>query len=510
MLNHTVGSLLEQCCASHAGKVAIRHGDRTLTYAQLLSDVRRTGRALMGLGLERGDRVAVLMQDCPEVLTVVHGAQWAGLATVALNARLGAEDHAHILADAGARVLVHDPAHAERAAAIAEEAGVELVVVTGDGLDALLESQSDGPGRPPSTPEDLLGLYYTGGTTGRPKGVAHTHRSMIAAWVSELLEMGLGERESFAHVAPLTHASGAFVMPVLLRGGTNVILGGFDPDRLLHAIEHDRVTSTLMVPTMLYVLLDTPGLAHTDLSSLRTVIYGAAPMGRERLEQGIGVFGPVFSQLYGQTEAPNQLAVLSRADHADAVAAGHAERLSSCGRETLISEVRVAGADGEEVAPGDTGEIIARGPHLMREYWNKPEETAEALRDGWLHTGDLARRDEQGYLYIVDRTKDLIISGGFNVYPKEIEQALFSHPAVRDACVIGVPDDKWGEAVKAVVVADGVDAAALQAWVKERKGSVMTPKSIDFLAEIPLTALGKHDKPALRRTYWAGRDRAVN
>ena len=333
---------------------------------------------------------------------------------------------------------------------------------------------------------------------------------MIAAWVSEMLELGLGERDTFAHVAPLTHASGAFVVPVLLRGGTNLVLGGFDPERLLDAIERDRVTATFAVPTMLYTLLDLPGLNDRDTNALRTVIYGAAPMHHARLEQGLEAFGPVFAQLYGQTEAPNQLTALTPDDHADAVARGNTARLTSCGREVLIAEVRVAGPDGEEVPTGETGEIVARGPHVMLGYWNKPDETAETLRDGWLHTGDLARRDEEGYLYIVDRAKDLIISGGFNVYPKEIEQTLTAHPAVRDACVIGVPDEKWGEAVKAVVVADGVGEDELRAWVKERKGSMMAPKSVDFVDAIPLTSLGKPDKPALRRTYWAGRERAVN
>jgi fatty-acyl-CoA synthase len=481
-----------------------------LSYAELLSQVRRVGRALGALGLGRGDRVAVLMADRPEVVSVVHGAQWAGIATVALNARLGAEDHAYIVADSGARVLVHDAAHAERAAIIAQRCTLEHTVAAPEELEALVAAQPNGPGRPETKPDDLLGLYYTGGTTGRPKGVAHTHRAMIAAWVSELLELGLGERETFAHVAPLTHASGAFVVPVLLRGGTNLILGGFDPERMLDAIERERITATFMVPTMLYALLDTPRVRDRDTRSLRAVIYGAAPMGPERLQQGLEAFGPVFAQLYGQTEAPNQLTVLTREDHAEALAGGNPARLGSCGSAVLIADVRVAGPDGDEVPVGEAGEIIARGPHVMRGYWEKPEETAEALRDGWLHTGDIARRDDEGYLYIVDRAKDVVITGGFNVYPKEIEQALFAHPKVRDACVIGVPDEKWGEAVKAVVVADGAAEEELRIWVRERKGSVMAPKSVDFVDAIPLTPLGKHDKPALRRLYWTGRERVVN
>jgi fatty-acyl-CoA synthase len=403
---------------------------------------------------------------------------------VPLNAKLGAEDQEYILADSGARAVVHDAAYAERLTTFASGLEFKLSVDAGAVLDggqdfaALAAAQPDGAGAPPVAPADLFGIYYTGGTTGQPKGVAHSHRTFTSALISELLELGLGERDVFAHVAPLTHASGGFVLPVWMRGGSNVVLGGFDPAKLLETIEREKVTATLLVPTMLYVLLDHPAMSGADVSSLQTVVYGAAPMGQERLLQGLDRFGPVFAQLYGQTEAPNQLTVLRKDDH-----------------------------------DGEPGEIIARGPHIMLGYWNRPEETAASLRDGWLCTGDVARADERGFLYIVDRKKDMIISGGFNVYPKDVEAALFAHPAVRDACVIGVPDDKWGEAVKAVVVVDPsvpVDAAELQKWVKERKGAVNSPKSVDFVDAIPLTAVGKHDKPTLRAQYWGGRTRAVN
>jgi fatty-acyl-CoA synthase len=253
---------------------------------------------------------------------------------------------------------------------------------------------------------------------------------------------------------------------------------------------------------MLYVLLDHPDFATRDLSSLSSVIYGAAPMGRERLLQAIDRLGPIFVQLYGQTEAPNQLCALTAADHADAIERGDLDVLSSAGRPVTIADVRVVDDEGNEVPVGERGEIVARGPHVMREYWNKPEQTAETLIDGWLHTGDIATVDERGYVRIVDRKKDMVITGGFNVYPKEVEQCLFQHEHVRDACVIGVPDDKWGEAVKAIVVTDGeVEPDELRTWVKERKGSVMTPKTVEIVDAIPLTAVGKHDKPALRKTY---------
>jgi fatty-acyl-CoA synthase len=521
MMEHTVGVLFERCARHYGPDTAVVHGDRRVTYAEMLSQVRRTGRALLGLGLKRGDRVAILMGDRPELLSVMYGAQWAGLAIVPLNAKLASADHAHILNDSGARVLCHDGAFAPRIDAMRDELGVEhYVSVERDGVldgghafEDLVGAESDGAGMPEVGPDDLVSIFYTGGTTGRPKGVAHSHRTLLSAFLSETLEMGLGDRDVFGHVAPMTHAGGAFALPVWLRGGTNLILGGFDPDRFLDAIAREGVTSTLMVPTMIYVLLEHAAADRADTSALQTVIYGAAPMGRERLVEALERYGPIFTQLYGQTEAPNQVTVLRKRDHEEALASGNLDRLSSCGRPVLIADIRLAGDDLVEVPQGESGEIIVRGPHVMLGYWNREEETAETIRDGWLCTGDIAKMDERGYVYIVDRKKDMIISGGFNVYPKEVEQVLFEHPAVRDACVIGIPDDKWGESVKAVVVTDGsaeVAEAELIAFVKERKGSVMCPKTVDFVEEIPLTAVGKHDKPALRKAYWAGRERAVS
>ena len=519
MLELTIGGLVERSARSYGPRVAIVAGDRRITYAEMIARVRQAGRALLGLGLQPGDRVALLMPDRPEVLYAYYGALWAGLAVVPLNAKLGPEDQEYILTDSGARAVVHDAAYAERLAAFAGGVEFKLSVDAAGVLDggqdfaALCAAQPDGPGAPPVGPADLFGIYYTGGTTGRPKGVAHSHRTFSSALISELLELGLGERDVFAHVAPLTHASGAFVLPVWMRGGANVVLGGFDPGRLLDTIAAERVTATLLVPTMLYVLLDHPAMAGADTSTLQTVVYGAAPMGQERLLQGLDRFGPVFAQLYGQTEAPNQLTVLRKDDHAEALRTGDLTPLASCGRPVAIAEVRIADDDLKDVPDGEPGEIVARGPHIMLGYWNRPEETAASLRDGWLCTGDVAKTDERGFLYIVDRKKDMIISGGFNVYPKDVESALFAHPAVRDACVIGVPDEKWGEAVKAVVVLDPsatVTPAELQAWVKERKGAVNSPKTVDFVEAIPLTAVGKHDKPALRAQYWGGRTRAVN
>jgi fatty-acyl-CoA synthase len=521
MFMHSTGAIVERAGAAYRDRTAVVCGDRRISYGEQLARIRRTGRALLDLGLRKGERVALLMADRPELLDVYYGAIWAGLSIVPLNAKASAADHAYIIGDSGARVVVHDASKADRVDKARAEADIERVLcVDADGvldgggyLPELVERQPDGPGRPDVSPSDRYGIFYTGGTTGRPKGVEHNHRGFAAAIASEMLELGLGERDRFAHVAPLTHAGGLFVLPVWLRGGTNVILGGFDPEKFKATVEAERITASMMVPTMLYVLLDSLRDGKKGLESLSTVIYGASPIGRERLLQALEVFGPIFSQLYGQTEAPNQIAALRKLDHADAVESGDHTPLSSCGRAVDIAEVRLVDDELNEVPDGESGEIVVKGPHVMLGYWNRPEETAATLRDGWLCTGDVAKADDRGFLYIVDRKKDMIISGGFNVYPKEVETTLFGHPAVKDVAVIGVPDDKWGESVKAVVVVDGstpVDAAELIAFVKDRKGPVLAPKTVDFVDAIPLTPVGKHDKPALRAAHWGGRDRGVN
>jgi fatty-acyl-CoA synthase len=278
----------------------------------------------------------------------------------------------------------------------------------------------------------------------------------------------------------------------------------FDPEAVLRTIEAEKITAIFLVPTMLYVLLDHPLAASTDLSSLQLVLYGASPMSPARLLAAQERLGPIFQQFYAQTEAPNTCTTLRPDEH-------HGERLSSCGRPFMGVDVALLDDDDNPVAPGEVGEICVRSPLVMDGYWKQPEQTAETLRNGWLHTGDMARADDDGFLYIVDRRKDMIISGGFNVYPREVEDVLTTHPAVAMAAVIGVPDDKWGEAVKAIIVRKGdVEADELIALVKERKGSVLAPKTVDFVDSLPLTPVGKIDKKPLRAPYWDSGLRQVN
>ena len=519
MYGRSFGSVLDACAANYGRQEAFVRGDLRLSYTEVMDGIRRTGRALRGLGLEPGDRVAFVMSDSLDLVNIMYGALWAGLTIVPLNARLQLDDHVYMAKDAGARALAFNAYTAERGHGILERADIEFAIATesadvpsrGTLLSDVMAGQDGGPGAPEVDPEFECWIQYTGGTTGFPKGALHSHRTFLTAMLSCAFELDVQPGERHVHCAPLTHSGMAYFLPVWMRGGTNILLHGFDPALLLDTIVREQATSTLMVPTMLYVLLDEASIGDRDLSSLRTLSYGAAPMSRERLEQALDVFGPIFLQGYGQTEAPMQITVLNKRDHL--LASEHPELLSSCGRPVTISEVRIAGDDLSLVPDGDVGEIVVRGPHVTLGYVNKPEETAEAIRDGWLCTGDLGRRDDDGYIYIVDRKKDMIISGGFNVYPGEVEKALSTHPFVAAACVIGVPDGKWGEAVKAVVVGrEGTDPTPedLIAFVKERKGSVMAPKSVDVVEEIPLTSVGKYDKRALRARYWAGRERAVH
>ncbi|GAA0389337.1 AMP-binding protein [Streptomyces luteireticuli] len=512
MLTYSVGSLIERCGLAHGSDVAVVSGDRRITYHEQVARIRQTGRALLELGLRKGDRVVLLMGDRPELLDVHYGILWAGLAIVPMNAKAGAADLAFVVNDCGARAVVHEAASADRVHVARAGTSLEFALCVdaegvldgGAHLGRLAAKQPDSPGLPEVHPGDRYGILYTGGANGRPKGAEHSHGTFLSAVFGGMAELGLQEQARFAHVAPLTHVGGMFVLPTWLQGGTNVLLGRFDADRLARTIAAERITTTMMVPTMLYALLDSLENGRQGVESLSTVIYGVSPMRRDRLMQAMDTFGPVLMQMNGQVEAPNQVTVLRKSDHRRAMESGEVGPLSSLGRPVPLADTRLVDDTLCDVPVGEPGELVVRGPHVMRGYWNRPEETADSLRDGWLFTGDVVRVDEGGFLNFVERKRDLIISGGFHVYAREVEAVLSAHPAVREAAVIGVPDDRWGEAVKAVVVPEpeiSVSDAELIAWVKERKGSVLAPKTVVLVEKIPLDPKGKHDKSVLRALY---------
>ncbi|MCK9923406.1 AMP-binding protein [Frankia sp. AgPm24] len=494
---------------------AIYLGEEILTLGQLAERISQYAQAYAARGVGAGSGVAVLSTNRPEVLYAMGAYLMNGARNTPLHPLGSLDDHAYVLRDAEIETLVFDPSFAPRAAALREQVpGLKRLLSfgpseVGEDLVALAATFAPAPLVAPAVdPESISALAYTGGTTGQPKGVMATYRGSAA--MAHILISEWQWPADLRHLVctPLSHAGSSFIIPVLHRGGSVVVLPKFDAGAVLAAIERYRITSLFLVPSMIYALLDHPAFAETDLSSLETVFYGASAMSPARLREAIGKLGPIFFQFYGQTEAPQTLFVLRKEEHDPDSPA----RLASCGRPVPWVHIALLDEAGDPVPPGEPGEICVRGPLVMKGYWNKPEATAEVFAGGWLHTGDVARQDPDGFYTIVDRRKDMIVSGGFNVFPREIEDVLSEHPGVAASAVIGVPDPKWGEAVTAVVVRrPGVEVSVeeLRALVKERKGPHYSPKTIEFTDAVPLTAVGKPDKKALRARYWSGSARQI-
>lgn len=486
----STGALVEHCAVRHGPKTAVVWGERRITYQEQLAGIRRTGRALLALGLSAGDRVALLMDNTPRLLDVYFGLSWAGLVVVPLDPVAGPADHAFRIEDTGARAVVHDPRHAGQVSAEHTLDAARLA--------RLARRQPDGPGRPVTAATDLFGIFYTGDADGRPRGAVHTHGTYLSAVLGHVLDGGLAEGDRFLHTDPITSAGGMFVLPTWLLGGTNVLVDRFEPDRFAHTVAAERITATMMVPTTLYVLLDSLGGSAGGLRSLSTVVYGPAPMRPAPLLAAIELLGPVFTQLHGLPEAPNQLTVLRKSDHARAAATGDLAGLSSLGRPVSLAATR----------PAEDGELLVRGPHVAPRYWNQPGGTL----DGWLRTGEVVSRDDSGLLHLVGRKKDLVVSGGYHVYAQPVEAVLATHPAVREVAVIGLPDDTWGEAVTAVVVTDPaapVTPDDLVSWAVQRLGRVRAPRTVEFVPALPLLDSGRADKAALRAGRGPGAQNAA-
>lgn len=510
----TVGSQVLRALSRYPDRPAFVYDGVSVSYRHVYDTIGRMQAVLAGLGLPRGAGVAALTSNRWETWCLTQAAQTSALCTTPLHPLGSLEDHLDQLEDAEIRLLVVDAeTYKARGAELAAKApGVQHVLTIGKadyGIDLMAAIEAIGSATPVdlANADDACVIGFTGGTTGKSKGVWRNHASAAAITSGILADFELPDTPNYLAVAPISHVAGTKVIPTLARGGTITLMRGFDPGRVLETIEKQRINFTLFVPTMVYVLLDHPALDKTDLSSLELLLYGASPMSPTRLLEGLERIGPVFSQLYGQSEC-YPISVLRKADHDPA----RPELFTSCGFPLANCQVALLNEDGQPVAPGEAGEICVRAPQVMGHYWKRPEQTEEVFRHGWLHTGDVARADERGYLYIVDRMKDMIVTGGFNVFPREVEDALTSHPAVAMAAVIGVPDEKWGEAVKALIVrkpGGDVTDEELIALVKAKKGSTQAPKTVEFIDELPVTAVGKVDKKVLRARYWAGQQRMV-
>lgn len=504
-------------------------GDTTLTGGELAGRISQFIQAFEALGAGAGATVGLLSLNRPEVLMIIGAGQTQGYRRTALHPLGSLDDHAYVLADAGATALIIDPnpMFVERAAGLLEKVPslrqvltlgpvpAELTASRAEAVD-LIAKAAQYPPKPLAAadlpPDHIGGLTYTGGTTGKPKGVIGTVSSIMTMTTAQLAEWEWPQHPRFLMCTPLSHAGAAFFTPTIVKGGEMIVLPKFDPAEVLQVIEERRITATMLVPSMIYALMDHPDSHTRDLSSLETVYYGASAMNPVRLAEAIERFGPIFAQYYGQSEAPMVITYLARGDH-------DAKRLTSCGRPTLFARTALLDSDGGPVPRGEVGEICVSGPLLAGGYWNLPDETAKTFSGGWLHTGDMAREDEDGFWHIVDRVKDMIVTGGFNVFPREVEDVVAEHPAVAQVCVIGTPDDRWGEAVTAVIVlrpdhprdeaAVARVTAEIQDAVKQRKGAVQSPKRVVVADSVPVTALGKPDKKAVRARFWEGSDRAV-
>jgi acyl-CoA synthetase (AMP-forming)/AMP-acid ligase II len=465
-------------------RLALAQGERELTYGELADRVARLAGAFRQRGLEPGDRVGILQWNGPRLLETLLASLHGGFVAVPLNARATPHEAAQVLADAEPAVVVHGPEYAEHVEGLPtlgpDEYGPTL---------PLAEVASDDP----------AWLFYTSGTTGLPKGATLTHRNLLAMIVAYLADVrDVRPEHVVLHAAPLTHGSGLYALPPLARGAAQVLTTSrsYDPEEIIRTVAERRSTDiAFLTPTMVKWLVE----AHApgNLATLENVVYGGAPMYRDDLVATLDAIGPVLTQIYGQAEAPVTISRLTREDHLDP------ERLTSAGRPYTTVEVTL-----------EEGEILARGDVVMRGYWRNEAATAEALRGGWLHTGDLGRIDEDGFLYLLDRSKDMIISGGANIYPREIEDVLLEHPAVRQAAVVGAPDDEWGERVVAVLAlhegrsADDVQEE-LDALCRRKLAGYKRPRQWDTLPELPTSPYGKILKRELRDSYWQTSERRI-
>jgi fatty-acyl-CoA synthase len=509
----------------YADRIAVIDRDARYSYRQLKEASERIAAAMRAEGLQPGDRAAIYSPNDSRVLFCMLGLLRAGAVWVPINARNAPEANIEYTNYVETSWLFYHSSFRDTVHEIKRQVPSlrHFVCIDTDcdgdaslekfmrlGSSSITQDSADARGNP----DELMGLVPTGGTTGPAKGVMVTN----VAWGTMVELAGHYWRcddvdPICLSTAPLSHAAGTVAFAMFPLGATNVVLPKFDALEVLKAIDRFRVTHIFLPPTAFYALLAHPDLGKFDYSSLRVFLLAAAPVSPDKLKKGVEVFGPCMCQCYGQTEAPMLMTWLDQKTLAAAAAGDHPERLRSCGRASGAVRLAVMDEDGKILPPNEPGEIVARGSLVTPGYYKLPDATNEIRKFGWHHTGDIGYRDEAGYFYIVDRKKDMIISGGFNVYCAEVEAAVMELPQVRECAVIGVPDEKWGEAVKAIVVlreGDVVPEDFILAHCKAKLGGVKAPKSVELRAEIPKTPAGKTDKKSLRKPYWANAERSVN
>jgi long-chain acyl-CoA synthetase len=511
----TLGDVARKGARIHAEREAVVFDGTRLTYRELDRRVNRLANALLRLGARKGERVAVLAENTHKFLEVYLAAAKAGLVTVPINSRLAVEEMRHILDDSGAAFFLAGDGFEETAGKLRATA---KTVRTWAGLDRELAGIDyeallrEAPAVDPEvavSEDELAILMYTGGTTGLPKGAMLSHRNLLSAMVASAQQMGFTHHDATAMCLPLFHLSFWPAFCLLMVGGKVVVIRKPLIATILKAIQDERCTHVNAVPTVYNWMLDAPEAKQFDVSSLRLMTYAGSPIPEQVLRRCIERFGNIFAQIYGLTEGGGGTALMQE-DHV--VDGPRSKLLRSAGKELLLSEVRVVDDAGNRVPPGVAGEVVIRGANVMMGYWNKPDQTAAALRDGWLHTGDIGKMDEEGYLYLVDRKADMIVTGGENVYPTETENALYKHPCVQECVVVSAPDERWGERVQAVVVlrpGPPVTEQELVEFCRERLAGYKCPKKIEFWEALPKTAVGKLLRRDVKARFWQGRERRI-
>ena len=513
----TVQALAINSIKKHWDLLLANVNGRAVSYREFDETSNRLANGIKSLGLGRNDRIGVILPNSLEYALADFGVYKSGAALVPSNLMVSERDIVYILQDASVKMVFAHPDLAQKLNARRADLPMlkHIVAVGGPGGDGIIgwenfkESSPASSLKPAASEQDDALIVYTGGTTGNPKGVLHSQRSLFFDIIAHVTALPMTHQDKILLMTPMSHATGWLLFAGCVKGTSFVFEMIFDPIQILKIIESEKVTLTMMVPTIIYVFLDILKQAPMDISSLRLIGYGAAPISGSRLAEAMDRFGPIFFQKYGLVECPNMITTLSVEDHIRALK--QPGILQSCGKPDHMVALKIVDENDNELPVGKVGEIIVKTPYMMSGYLNLEETSREALKNGWLHTGDMGRVDEEGYVYIVDRKKDIVITGGMNVFPAEVEAVLMDHPKVRDVSVIGVPDEHWGEAVTACVVADDdTDGADLIAFCKGKLSKYAVPKKVVFMDQLPKTIIGKIDKKALRAPFWEGQDRQVN
>ena len=500
--------------------LAFVDGPEEITYSEAASTTRRIANAIRGHGYAKGSKLGILAPNSNDAFVSLLGLFRSEAIWLPINPRNAVEANAELLDRFCGELLFFHTNYEAEAKAIKEQVpGIKEIVCLNsedcgaESLEQWMEGYDDQFEMGPENPDDLFALFPTGGTTGKPKGVMLAHKNIETMYANFWAHFKYHDNTKHLVVAPMTHTAGILGCAHFARGGTNYMMAVPSPEGILKAIDEYKITHFFVPPTVLYMMLALPNVKDYDVSSLQHMLVGAAPTSLEKVKEAISVFGPVMTEAFGQTEAPAAITAKAPWDYINEDGSINEARLHSIGRPCVFNKVAILDDDGNEVARGESGEICVKGNLVTPGYYENPEATAEARQFGWHHTGDVGVMSEDGFITIVDRKKDMIITGGFNVFPNEVEQVLTQHPSVQDCAVIGIPDEKWGESVKGVIqLKPGAEATEeeLITLTKEKLGSVKAPKTIDFVDDLPRSPVGKVLKTEIRKKYWKGSARAVN